>query len=129
MKLKAKGLCSKHYMQQWRTENLELSTYLNLKHNANRRNKEFNLTFEEFSEFAKKFEYLAGKGRKKKSLHIDRINEKLGYSIDNIQVLTNSENVSKWLDYYWDEIERSMNFKFKSNEHLRKSKSNYEYPF
>lgn len=128
-KIKAKGYCSKHYLQYWRKNNIEKATYLNLKHNAIRRGKSFDLSFDDFCKFAKKFKYFAGKGINKESLHIDRINEELGYSINNIQVLTNTENVTKWLEYYYDELRRKMIFKFKKNEYTKKSRRNNECPF
>jgi hypothetical protein len=116
-------------MQYWRKNNIEKSTYLNLKNNAKRRGKDFDLDFKDFCKFANKFSYFAGKGIKKESLHIDRINEKLGYTIENIQILTNSENAVKWLDYYYDEIKRKMIFKFKKNEYTKKSRRDNECPF
>lgn len=127
--VKAQGFCSKHYTQYWRENNMERSAYLNLKHNALRRGKHFSLSFEEFLEFSLKFKYLAGRGIEKDSLHIDRIDENKGYSADNIQALTNEQNVRKFLDYYYDEYKRRMNFKFKKNEYTRGSKPNNECPF
>lgn len=61
--------------------------------------KEFKLTFEEFKKFAIETNYIQGKGKNKTSYHIDRIDETKGYTIDNIQVLTNSENVKKYNSY------------------------------
>jgi len=70
--------------------------YNNLKQNAKRRNKHFELTFEQFKAFAVATEYYKKKGRKATCYHIDRIDETQGYTIDNIQVLTNQENVRKY---------------------------------
>lgn len=78
-------------------ENLLRYCYGNLKRNAKRREKEFTITFEEFKEFAIKTNYIVGRGKRKDSFHIDRIDETRGYHIDNIQVLTNTENVRKML--------------------------------
>lgn len=72
------------------------AAFQNLRANAKRRGKEFSLTFDQFKKFAIETNYLAGKGRTSKSFHIDRINEDEGYHIDNIQILTNSENVKKY---------------------------------
>lgn len=73
--------------------------YSHLKSNAKRRGKPFDLTLEQFKHFAKKYDYLDKKGRRHSCYHIDRKDERLGYTIDNIQVLTNSENVRKYARY------------------------------
>lgn len=95
--------CYKHTKQRYKENNLERYTYNVLKNNAKRRGKDFQLTFDEFCQFLQKTEYLVGRGRTKESLHIDRIDETKGYSIDNIQVLTNSENVKKMLKVRYSE--------------------------
>ena len=70
--------------------------------NAKRRGKEFTITLEEFTQFCKETNYIAGAGRSSASYHIDRIDETKGYSIDNIQTLTNAENSKKYLKYSKD---------------------------
>ena len=70
-------------------------TYGALRQNARRRKKEFNLTLEEFTTFVKESGYIEGKGIKPESLTIDRIDSSKGYSIDNIQVISMSDNSSK----------------------------------
>lgn len=75
--------------------------FQSLRRSARRRNKEFTISLEQFTEFCVKTDYIRKKGRKGESYHIDRIDETKGYTIDNIQVLTNSENVKKYLDYRW----------------------------
>lgn len=106
--IKAKGLCSKHYTRKRRNENPLKSSYQALKDNAKRRGKDFSLTLEEFKKFAIETGYVYGRGRTVDSFHIDRIDESKGYHIENIQILTNSENVKKFhkikriLDYHYD---------------------------
>lgn len=73
--------------------------YLNLKSNAKRRGKVFELTFDQFREFASQCQYIKKKGRTANSYHIDRIDETKGYTIDNIQLLTNIENIQKRYDH------------------------------
>ena len=70
--------------------------YYKLKSNAKRRGKEFDLTFDQFKNFAIKTSYCLKRGRTRSSYHIDRIDENRGYTIDNIQVLTNKDNVIKY---------------------------------
>jgi len=81
---------------RYRAKHPEIATYQNLKSGAKRRGKKFDLTFEQFCEFAQKTEYFLRKGTSCDSLHIDRIEETGGYTTDNIQVLTNSENTRKY---------------------------------
>ncbi len=69
--------------------------YQVLKNNARARGKEFTLTLEEFEKFCYETEVLHGRGRTSTSFHIDRKRDHEGYHKDNIQVLTNAENVKK----------------------------------
>ena len=69
--------------------------YHNLKGNAKRRNKIFNLTYEQFAKFAIKCKLLHSRGRNSESYSVDRINEDGGYTIHNIQRLTLAENTAK----------------------------------
>lgn len=97
--LKGRKVCGKCKNRKYRKKNPERAAYQSLKNNAKRRGKEFDLTFEEFLKFVHKTEYMLGKGRSKTSLHIDRIDEEKGYVKGNIQVLTNTENVRKYLNW------------------------------
>lgn len=63
--------------------------------NAKRRRKEFTLTYKQFEEFCKRTGYNINKGRNAECLSIDRIDDKKGYTIDNIQAITISENITK----------------------------------
>ncbi len=83
----------------WREKNPMKAAYQTLKYNAKRRGKEFDLTFEQFKEFAIKTEYINKRGKNKDSYHIDRIDENKGYTIDNIQVLTNTKNLFKYIEF------------------------------
>lgn len=86
-------------VRKYRANNPIRATYYNLKNNAKRRNKDFQLTFEEFGEFATKYQINYGKKRTKDTWSIDRVDPSKGYSIDNIQPLTLSENSEKrWSD-------------------------------
>ena len=53
-----------------------------------------------FQQFCVKSEYAFKSGISKNNYHIDRIDETKGYSIENIQVLTNSENVRKYAKWH-----------------------------
>lgn len=84
----------------------------NLRSNAARRKREWErrhghptsrydveLTFDEFTAFCHRTQLLVGRGRTIDAYHIDRIDVNIGYTKDNIQVLTNGENVRKYLHY------------------------------
>lgn len=84
------------------------SAFHNLKNNAKRRNKEFSLTFEQFKEFCIATEYHSKRGVHRYSYTVDRIVETEGYHLDNIQVLTNRDNVKKYLTYVYSERQGNM---------------------
>lgn len=98
-RVKSGTTCSKCKSRKYRLENPVRCSFINLKFNAKRRGKDFTITLDQFREFCIKTNYIAGAGRSSSSYHIDRIDESKGYHIDNIQVLTNSENVRKYLKY------------------------------
>ena len=88
-------LCTTHAKQLTRASNPVKDAYDNLKANARRRRKVFTLTLEQFAEWATTTGYMDKKGRQRHRYHIDRIDPSKGYTIDNIQPLTCSENTIK----------------------------------
>ena len=92
-------LCHACNKRNYRDRNPVEASYQNLRSNARRRGKQFDITLEEFREFAIECNYITGKGRHKDGFHVDRIDPTKGYTKDNIQVLTNSENVKKHKRY------------------------------
>jgi hypothetical protein len=94
------GTCSS---QRSRANNPVRYAYTALKNNSRRRGVFFDLTLEEFTNFCFETDYLAGKGRTKKSFSIDRIKEDVGYTATNICVLTVSDNSKKrWARLEYD---------------------------
>lgn len=71
------------------------AAYLATKDSAKSRNIPFLLTFEEFEYWAVRHKLLKGRGVTKYGWHIDRVRNNEGYHIDNIQILTNSQNAAK----------------------------------
>ena len=108
---KGRRYCHKCRKAKWRKKNPMKAAYDNLKSNAKRRGKHFDLTFEEFKEFAVEVDYLNTSGKQATSITIDRIDETKGYTRDNIQALTNRENVQKYLHYNYSAKDGKMNFK------------------
>ena len=95
--------CPRCSTRRWRGANPIRAAFLNLKHNAIRRGKVFDLSFEEFFEL---FVGISGL----QSFHIDRKDESKGYTIDNLQVLTNAQNVKKYLQYSYNEHGKPVNY-------------------
>lgn len=89
------GLCHKHFARSRRLSDPVGTRYTQFKGNAKRRGKAFSITLNEFREFCSDTGYLIQKGKRGRHATIDRINNNLGYSIDNIQLLTNKQNASK----------------------------------
>lgn len=107
---KGNKLCPKHKRARAKEVNPIGYTFDALKQNAKRRGHNFELTLEQFKEFCKSTGYMDGKGRRSESLSIDRIDPNLGYSIQNIQVLSLGENCRKrYVDYYQGEEEYYQN--------------------
>lgn len=83
------------------------AAYQTLKYNATRRGVYFDLTFEEFNEFAYEYEYMKGRGRSSRSYTVARIEEDEplpGYTRGNLRVLPGGLNKSrrKILQYDWE---------------------------
>lgn len=87
--------CSKHRHRYNKIMRPVAYAYHNLKANARRRGKHFDLSMEDFREFCKQTGYIDLKGKVKSAASIDRIDASKGYTIDNIQVLTLEENGRK----------------------------------
>lgn len=92
---KGRKICNTCKSRKHRQANPVRASYNALKANAKRRGKVFTLTFEYFAQFCRETEYIAGKGRTASSYTIDRKINELGYTNDNIQVLTLEENARK----------------------------------
>lgn len=89
--------CYSCVKDKYKARNPEKNAYYVLKNNAKRRGKEFTLTLDQFLQFLKDNPtYIFRKGKKRLSLHIDRKNENEGYHYNNIQCITNSDNVKKY---------------------------------
>lgn len=92
---KSHQLCGKHYKELWRLNNPVHCAFDNLRASARKRKIEFALTLEEFKTLVEPTRYMDEKGCTRYCLHIDRIDATKGYTFDNLQVLTCTENVLK----------------------------------
>lgn len=119
------GLCHSCRIKRYKKLYPEKYAFQVLRNNAKRRGHEFTISVAYFLRFVKKNDYMARKGITKTSYHIDRIKEHLGYIPGNIQVLTNKDNVAKYLSWSHDKDGKPDNFKFKQKIKLDAK----EYPF
>lgn len=87
--------CPKHKSRIFKRDHPVQYAYNKIKYRAIQRGHAFDLSFEQFKKFAIDSGWLDGKGKEATSLSIDRINETKGYSVDNVRVITLSENTAK----------------------------------
>jgi hypothetical protein len=93
---KKKGLCHKHYHVYRRQVDPVENRFVNFKRNALRRGKEFTISLQEFRAFCETTGYIVTKGLRGFKATVDRIDNKRGYHIDNIQLLTMKANIAKY---------------------------------
>jgi cytochrome c oxidase assembly protein Cox11 len=87
--------CAKHRSAAFK-EKFPLKYYFNiLKQTAKRRGLAFTLVYLDYECLCKKTGYDVNRGKTKDSLSIDRVNNKRGYHLDNVQIITLSANSSK----------------------------------
>jgi len=85
-------LCSRCNNRRWAQRNPLRYAYGNLRRRARQRGHAFELTFEQYRQFAVQTGYDQLKGKHGKSLSIDRIDPSRGYRMNNIRAVTLSEN-------------------------------------
>ena len=93
--VKKGGLCHKHYRRKLRIEDPVQVRYADFKQNALKRNKDFSITIKQFRDFCQRENYIIKKGQRGQNATIDRIKNKYGYHIWNIQKITNKANAKK----------------------------------
>lgn len=96
---KGRKFCSTCRVRAARAKDPVKTAWLNLKHNAKRRGVLFTIALEDFRQWCHKVEYIGHRGRSAESYTIDRRHNDVGYHLDNIQVLTNRDNVKKYVSY------------------------------
>lgn len=111
-RIKHRKICYKCRHIRFKLKNPMRYTYNALRSNAKRRNKYFDLTFEEFKDICYETNYMDKKGITRTSYHLDRDDETLGYTKSNIVVRTNIDNVNKYLKWIGRDIEGKNNFRY-----------------
>lgn len=89
------NFCSTCRSRAYRAKHPGRAAYYNLKHRAKERKIKFELTRFEFLEWCRKTGYDRLKGRHAEGMSVDRIRENESYNINNIQMMTLSENSVK----------------------------------
>lgn len=90
------GLFHKHYRRKRNFVDPVYTRFENFKSNAVGRNIVFTITLQEFRDFCQRTGYIIKKGRRGRAYSVDRINNKFGYHIWNIQLLTMTQNIYKY---------------------------------
>lgn len=93
---KGRKTCLTCKSELYRQRNPIRASYQSHKDNAKRRGIPFELTFDQFKKFAVETRLVINSGKTAKSYSIDRIDNSKGYNLDNIQVLTISDNSKKY---------------------------------
>lgn len=88
-------LCHKHAQRWFRFTNPLKAAFDSRRNQARRRGLIWEISFKDFKTLCKETSYLEGVGITRDCLQIDRIDGSKGYTIDNIQIITVSENVAK----------------------------------
>jgi len=93
---KKRGLCHKHYHVHRRMVDPVYNRFTDFRKNALKRCKEFTITLEEFRGWCNETGYIITKGMRGFRCTIDRIDNRYGYHIWNIQILTHAMNIKKY---------------------------------
>ncbi len=89
------SICTTCRCRLYRANNPAKEAYRQIKDRALRRNQVFNLSFDEFLRVIEGTDYLNRRGRSLNDLHLDREKVHLGYTPENIKVITAAENLRK----------------------------------
>lgn len=92
--------CNKCKSANWRKKNPILAIWFEIKRSAKRRNLDFNLEYNWFSDFVNNSPLLEIRGRSAESYSIDRKENDKGYIMGNLQVISKSENSKKYHELF-----------------------------
>jgi hypothetical protein len=88
-------ICPKHKMFLWRTRCPVTAEYHRIRNKAKARGIPFLVSPEAFADFCEMTKYLELKGTNREDIHIDRKRSTDPYTIENMELLTNWQNVKK----------------------------------
>lgn len=92
------GLCYKHYQRKRRLLDPIAFRYNQWRQKCKQRKKPNNVSLQQFRDFCKETGYLIVKGKRGKNATIDRPNNLQGYTLENMDLLTNMQNIRKYHD-------------------------------
>jgi len=92
---KTDRFCSKHRHRFRKENDIVAYTYNLRKSRAKQRGHSFTITLEEFRKWCAENDYIDKKGKKAGSASIDRKDDSIGYTYDNMQILSLSDNSAK----------------------------------
>lgn len=87
--------CAKHSKKYQKYKNPYKYTFHQKKYRAKERGISWDLTLEEFIEFCEETNYMELKGKTGESASIDRKDPKIGYTRENVQILSLANNSKK----------------------------------
>lgn len=95
--------------REWRATHPLQDAFYNLRHSARRRDIPFLLSLVDFQTLSCRYDYLNRRGKQAHSFTVDRIDSSKGYALENLRVISNSDNVAKGnreraLDHVWRKI-------------------------
>lgn len=88
-------ICDRCKYRRWRANNPEKCILKELRRRAKDRNIPFTLTVDQLPQIEGWSDYLQRRGNNRESLQIDRIKTHLGYTLDNVRIITTTENTCK----------------------------------
>lgn len=91
-----RGLCHCHYKRHRAIIDPVYNRYTQFVWNAKQRNIECSVTLPEFRKFCVDNNYIISKGRRGRAATIDRKDNRFGYHIWNLQILTGLANTDKY---------------------------------
>lgn len=94
-KLYVAAHCPKCFSRRYRANHPVHYAFEAIKDSAKKRDIDFSLTIEQFAQWCEETGYADTKGVARLKFHCDRIDHRKGYSIDNIQLLSEAENIRK----------------------------------
>ncbi len=110
-RLKDRTLCARHRHWLVRERDPGAYTYHNLRQNARRRGKFFDLTLAYWRDWCEENDYLALRGRSRNSASVDCFDPAKGYTAGNLRILTVGQNAKKSnlpVGYFVDETGETM---------------------
>jgi hypothetical protein len=96
---KKRGLCHCHYKRHRKMIDPVYDRWAQFAWNAKQRDIECSVTLPEFRKFCLDNNYIISKGRRGRAATIDRKDNRYGYHIWNLQILSGAANIDKYYDH------------------------------